>query len=57
VTVTLETHREVTVGDKAVRDRVVVAHLRMPVHTMLALKDAIQQIELMTKRPAGVLKN
>jgi hypothetical protein len=57
VTVTLETHREVTVGDKTIHDHVVVAHLRMPTHTMLSLKDAIQQIVLMTKPPVGVQNN
>ena len=52
-TFTLEALRYMTVGDKTVRDRVVVAHLRMPLHTMMALKDSIEQVELMLKPPGS----
>jgi hypothetical protein len=52
VTVTLEGHRNMTIGDKTVQDHVVVAHLRMPVHTMRALRASIEQIELMINPPA-----
>ena len=57
VTFTLEAHRNMTIGDKMVRDRVVVAHLQMPVHTMRALKSAIEQVELLLKQPASDEKN
>ena len=57
VTFTLEAHRNVTIGDKMVRDRVVVAHLQMPVHTMRALKNSIEQVELLLKQPASDEKN
>jgi hypothetical protein len=56
-TFTLEALRYMTVGDHTVRDRVVVAHLRMPLHTMLALKNSIEQVELMLKPPASTEKN
>ena len=49
VTVTLEAHRNMTIGDRTVQDHVVVAHLRMPVHTMRALRNAIEQVELLLK--------
>jgi hypothetical protein len=42
-----------TIGDKKVRDRVVVAHLQMPVHTMRALRNAIEEVELLLKPPAS----
>jgi hypothetical protein len=42
-----------SVGDQTIRDRVVVAHLRMPLHTMIALKHSIEQVELMLKPPAS----
>ena len=57
VTVTLEGHRNMTIGDKTVQDHVVVAHLRMPVHTMRALRASIEQIELMINPPTGDQKN
>jgi hypothetical protein len=50
---TLEALRNMTVGDELVRDRVVVAHLRMPIHTMRALKNSIEKVEAMLKPPAG----
>jgi hypothetical protein len=53
VTFTLEAHRNMAVGDKTVRDRVVVAHLQMPIHTMMALKASIEQVELLLKPPAS----
>jgi hypothetical protein len=53
VTFTLEAHRSMTIGDKKVRDRVVVAHLQMPVHTMRALRNAIEEVELLLKPPAS----
>ena len=53
VTVTLETHRNRTIGDKAVQDHVVVARLRMPVHAMRELRASIEQIELMINPPTG----
>ena len=55
VTVTLEAHR--TIGGKAVQDYVVVAHLRMPVHTLRALRASIEQIELMINPPTGGQNN
>ena len=36
---TLEAFRNMDVGGNLVRDRIVVAHLRMPLHTMAALKE------------------
>ena len=57
VTFTLEAHRNMTIGDKTVQDRVVVAHLQMPVHTMRALKNAIEQVELLLEPPASDEKN
>ncbi len=54
---TLEAMRHMLVGEKNVRDRVVVAHLRMPLHTMRALKEAIEQVELMLKPPASEERN
>ena len=57
VTFTLEAHRKMTIGDKTVQDRVVVAHLLMPVHTMRTLKNAIEQVELLLKPPARDEKN
>ena len=55
VTVTLETRR--TIGGKTVQDHVVVAHLRIPVHVMRALKASIEQIELMISPPTDGQKN
>jgi hypothetical protein len=57
VTVPLETHRNMTIADKAVQDHVVVAHLRMSVDTMKALRASIAQIELMIAPPTGGQKN
>ena len=57
VTVTLETHRKMTIGDRTVQDHVVVAHLRMPVHTMRALRASIEQFELMINPPPEGQKN
>lgn len=57
VTVSLEAHRNRTIGDKAAQDHVVVAHLRMPVHAMRALRASIEQIELMINPPTGDQKN
>jgi hypothetical protein len=57
VTFTLEAHRNMTIGDKKVQDRVVVAHLLMPVHTMTALKSAIEKVELLLKAPVSNEKN
>jgi hypothetical protein len=56
-TFTLEALRHMSVGDKILRDRVVVAHLRMPIHTMMALKASIEQVELMLKPSASTEKN
>jgi hypothetical protein len=54
---TLEALRYMTVGGTTHRDRVVVAHLRMPIHTMMALKASIEQVELMLKPSASSEKN
>jgi hypothetical protein len=54
---TLEALRYMTVGGTTHRDRVVVAHLRMPIHTMMALKASIEQVELMLKPAASSEKN
>jgi hypothetical protein len=54
---TLEALRYMTVGGTTRRDRVVVAHLRMPIHTMAALKASIEQVELMLKPAASSEKN
>jgi hypothetical protein len=56
-TFTLEAVRILAVGDKMVRDRVVVAHLRMPIHTMMALKHSIDQLALMLTPPSTTQKN
>jgi hypothetical protein len=56
-TFTLEAMRNLTVGDKVVRDRVVVAHLRMPIQTMIDLKNSIEQLVLMLKAPSSTKKN
>jgi hypothetical protein len=57
VTFALEAHRNTTIGDKTVRNRVVVAQLQMPIHTMMALKQSIEAVELMLKSPASDEKN
>jgi hypothetical protein len=57
VTVTLETRRNMTIADKAVQNHVVVAHLRISVDTMRALRASIAQIELMITPPTGGQKN
>jgi hypothetical protein len=57
VSFTLEALRYMSVGNKTQRDRVVVAHLRMPLHTLAALKQGIAQIELMLQQPASTGKN
>jgi len=57
VTFALEAHRNMTIGGKTVRDRVVVAQLQMPIHTMIALKQSIEAVELMLKPPASDEKN
>ena len=57
VTFTLQAHRNMTIGDKTVRERVVVAQLQMPIHTMMALKQSIEAVELMLKPPASNEKN
>ncbi len=56
-TFTLEALRHMTVGAQTVRDRVVVAHLRMPIHTMEQLKKSIEQVELMLKPASSEKKN
>ena len=55
VTVTLEAHR--TVGGKTTQDHVVVARLRMPAHTMRALRASIEQIESMINPPTDGQQN
>ena len=57
VTVTLEAHRNIKIGDSTIQDHVVVAHLRMTVHTMRALRASIKQIELMIDPPTDGQKN
>ena len=57
VTVTLEAHRNMKIGDSTIQDHVVVAHLRMTVHTMRALRASIEQIELMIDPPTDGRKN
>ena len=57
VTVTLEAHRNMKIGDSTIQDHVVVAHLRMPVHTMRTLRASIEQIELMIDPPTDGRKN
>jgi hypothetical protein len=42
VNFTLEAVRHMMVGGKTVNDRVVVAHLRMPLHTMMALRNQVE---------------
>jgi hypothetical protein len=56
-TFTLEALRNMTVDEKTVSDRVVVAHLRMPLHTMRAFKAAIEAVELLIKPAASEEKN
>ena len=56
-TFTLEAQRNMTVGDKTVQDRVIVAHLRMPIHTMRLLKNSIEQVELLLNPTASEEKN
>jgi hypothetical protein len=56
-TFTLMAQRNMEIDNRIVADRVVVAHLRMPLHTMAALKSAIEQVELMLKPPASDEKN
>ena len=52
-TFTLEATRTLTAAGKVVCDSVVVAHVRMPISTMLAFKNSIAQIELMLNSPSG----
>ena len=54
---TLEATRLMSVGNRVVSDRVVVAHLRIPLHTMRALKHCIEQVELMVQQSVGTEKN
>ncbi len=54
---TLEALRNMVVEGKVLRDRVVVAHLRMPLHTMAALKNSIEKVEAMLKPPPGTKAN
>jgi hypothetical protein len=46
--ITLEALRHTSVGSQVMRDRVVVAHLRMSIPALRSLKDAIDGIELIT---------
>jgi len=55
--ITLEAIRLMGVNGELVSDRVVVAHLRMPLHTLAALKDSIEKIEAMLKPPTGTKAN
>jgi hypothetical protein len=52
VNITLEALRHLIVDKINVTDRIVVAHLRMPYHTMLALKAAIAEVERLTAEAA-----
>ena len=53
----LEAVRHMPVGDKSVSDRVIVAHLRMPMRTLRVLKDTIEKIELMASPVPEAAKN
>ncbi|MGE0579914.1 hypothetical protein [Reyranella sp.] len=55
--VSLEVVRHMPVGPGAVSDRVIVAHLRMPMRTLRLLKDTIEKIELMTQPTPSNAKN
>ena len=57
VNITLEAVRNMLVSGKHVRDRVVVAHLRMPRSALNALKEAIAAIELLEQETASDVKN
>lgn len=55
--ISLEAVRHMPVGDKSVADRVIVAHLRLPMRALAALKDAIEKIELMARPVPDAEKN
>ncbi len=54
---TLEAARYMSVDGRVIRDRVVVAHLRMPLPAMATLKKCIEDVELMVKSPASEERN
>lgn len=55
--ISLEAIRHMPVGDKSIADRVIVAHLRMPLRTLRMLKETIQKIELMASPVPEKAKN
>lgn len=55
--ISLEAVRHMPVGDRSVADRVIVAHLRMPLRTLRILKNAIEKIELMVSPVPEAAKN
>ena len=55
--VTLEAIRHLTVGGNLTVDRVVVAHLRLPLPTLIALGEAIERLKLMAQPAASAEKN
>jgi hypothetical protein len=57
VHICLEAVRHMPVGDQSIADRVIVAHLRMPLAAAGILKATIEKIELMAKPPASTEKN
>ena len=57
VSFTLQAIRPTEIGDQLIKERVDVAHLRMPVYAMRALKAAIEQVELMLQPVPGGAKN
>jgi hypothetical protein len=51
--ITLEASRSLTVGGKLIRDRVIVAHLRMSLPAVMSLQAALNGITLLATPPAG----
>jgi len=55
--ISLEAVRHMPVGDRSVADRVIVAHLRLPMGALRSLKDAIDKIELMVSPVPEAARN
>jgi hypothetical protein len=57
VNLTLCVHKYMASESGGVAGRMAVVHLRMPLHTAVAIKEAIAEIELSLQTPASEAKN
>ena len=55
--ISLEVVRHMPVGEKSVADRVIVAHLRLPMRTLASLKETIEKILLIASPVPETEKN